>query len=1095
MKNAYYWLRSFFCQSRQRRSANGLRRRHAILHLEGLEDRVLLDGRTLIWLGNDANANMTQKTQWSWAPNWQDKATGARITAGNPITQDDDLVFNDAGTTDTSVDDITTLTISRLDVDAKYAAKNGIAINGKLTIIGVFSSEIATTKTISGSGTLYIGLGADQPDNLFAVQTTLLWTAGTLAVNTEVGQKGILNVAPPKGSSVILGDFTQLKVTKTLSNQGTVNFTSGTIFVGQRASIENAGTFSVVATASTGSLAMKGQVEQAIAPKFINDPGATFSVTGYDPSVIAVDVGMNFINQNVAAANNGATIAVTSGQLRLYRSLDNAGTLNFGTGGELILGVTPDKPSATFYYVFEPGSNIVTPRSRGTLMLRGDLDADGNLVQPVLQLNVPELDLTNIVLDVVAGQFGNAVGYNQATKVKILDATLKEVTVDTTTLEIQQNARVYIDQDKRFADKNVFSRIKAGGKIDNLGWVQFADNTILGIGSSSQLINDGQNGTTDRATVQNQDQLKSTDRLSGVMTFGKNTSVQPNFPDQVAGAVFVVQNKSWIVKLPGSGVTTVAPGVIVNGTSNAISPDGTNFKFQGEANSNPNPGMSGSADPTETRYLVTQGVQFGVGSMTIPVDNEVDGVGTLSADLITNAGEVRPGDANSTAVIAMVGDFTQTADGKLTIKLGGRTGGSGYDQISVTGTITLSGNLNLSVLPNFAPTAGDTFTIIKNNGGPSVQGTFIAGYDSNNNPIPLAEGETITTSDGWSFRITYQGGTENDVVLTALATNPNELPTSVGLAASSATPGVGTNVSFTATVAGFATPTGSVTFFDGVTSLGSANLSGGSATFSTDTLTRGTHVITARYSGVSGDFAASASDPVTLIVGENLWTGSGGDGNWSTAGNWSNGSVPASGDDVVIPEGATVTLGSGTATVNSLTVDGALTVSGGSLAVNGDFVVDVGGSASISSGSVTVNSATVNGVLTLSGGSLDVTGDLLVTGGFDWTGGTFTVGGQFVIDSSGGGGTGIGATVAVSGQTLVNNGAFTLSHDSTLDLMNGSSFVNYGSFDMGFDALLTSSTGDGTFDNEGTFSLIGDETGTNAVVNLAFTNGGSMATA
>ena len=54
------------------------------------------------------------------------------------------------------------------------------------------------------------------------------------------------------------------------------------------------------------------------------------------------------------------------------------------------------------------------------------------------------------------------------------------------------------------------------------------------------------------------------------------------------------------------------------------------------------------------------------------------------------------------------------------------------------------------------------------------------------------------------------------------------------------------------------TPTGTVTFLDGSTTLGSLTLTGGGATFTTPSLSRGNHLISADYSG-DGNFLASAS--------------------------------------------------------------------------------------------------------------------------------------------------------------------------------------------------------------------------------------------
>ena len=74
----------------------------------------------------------------------------------------------------------------------------------------------------------------------------------------------------------------------------------------------------------------------------------------------------------------------------------------------------------------------------------------------------------------------------------------------------------------------------------------------------------------------------------------------------------------------------------------------------------------------------------------------------------------------------------------------------------------------------------------------------------------------------------------------------------------------GQSVKFTASVTP-KTATGSITFYDGNTSLGSANLSGGSASISTTKLTIGYHNITAVYSGDT-TYAGSTSNVVLQKV-------------------------------------------------------------------------------------------------------------------------------------------------------------------------------------------------------------------------------------
>src|SRR5207245_933868 len=77
----------------------------------------------------------------------------------------------------------------------------------------------------------------------------------------------------------------------------------------------------------------------------------------------------------------------------------------------------------------------------------------------------------------------------------------------------------------------------------------------------------------------------------------------------------------------------------------------------------------------------------------------------------------------------------------------------------------------------------------------------------------------------------------------------------------------GTTVTFTASLPAALpiSPTGSVTFQDGASALGTGTLSGGTATFTTSGLTAGTHSITAIYGG-DANFAGSTSPVLTQTV-------------------------------------------------------------------------------------------------------------------------------------------------------------------------------------------------------------------------------------
>lgn len=110
---------------------------------------------------------------------------------------------------------------------------------------------------------------------------------------------------------------------------------------------------------------------------------------------------------------------------------------------------------------------------------------------------------------------------------------------------------------------------------------------------------------------------------------------------------------------------------------------------------------------------------------------------------------------------------------------------------------------------------------------------------------------TVTTPGGTSNALYYVYGSVSTSTELQSAPNPSD---------------IGEVISLTATVdAASGTPTGTVSFLDGSTILGSVTLSGGVATFTTSTLSVGSHSLTATYSGNSS-FSGSTSPVVVQTV-------------------------------------------------------------------------------------------------------------------------------------------------------------------------------------------------------------------------------------
>jgi hypothetical protein len=118
----------------------------------------------------------------------------------------------------------------------------------------------------------------------------------------------------------------------------------------------------------------------------------------------------------------------------------------------------------------------------------------------------------------------------------------------------------------------------------------------------------------------------------------------------------------------------------------------------------------------------------------------------------TSFSDVAP---RAASITSLNGNFVQ-GSGALAIDIAGPTLDTQQDQLIVNGGVSLSGSILLN--GTFTPVGMQTFTIIDNDGVDPVSGTFTG----------LSEGATFVGSSGRTFRVSYVGGTGNDVTLTYL---------------------------------------------------------------------------------------------------------------------------------------------------------------------------------------------------------------------------------------------------------------------------------------------------------------------------------------
>gem|GEM_PF-1057744 len=184
------------------------------------------------------------------------------------------------------------------------------------------------------------------------------------------------------------------------------------------------------------------------------------------------------------------------------------------------------------------------------------------------------------------------------------------------------------------------------------------------------------------------------------------------------------------------------------------------------------------------------------------------------------------------------------------------------DYTSVTKTTTITVTQATPTVTWAAPAAityGTALSATQLNATASVPGAFV--YTPAAGSAVGAPTQTLSVTFTPTDVTDYKSVTQT----TTLAVAKQGSNTAVALGATSINPGQSVTLTATITGATSGAPTGTVTFLDGTTVLGTSPVAGGVATYATTALLSGSHVITANYSGDS-NFAASSATSGTKTV-------------------------------------------------------------------------------------------------------------------------------------------------------------------------------------------------------------------------------------
>lgn len=176
-------------------------------------------------------------------------------------------------------------------------------------------------------------------------------------------------------------------------------------------------------------------------------------------------------------------------------------------------------------------------------------------------------------------------------------------------------------------------------------------------------------------------------------------------------------------------------------------------------------------------------------------------------------------------------------------------------------------------------TAAATYALFYMNLQAGANAVFLPNVGSSATVLTMLGPGTYSLTAHYSGDATYAASESNTIRVTVMPVAPKITVTS------SANPSYsGESVTITATInAFFAGPTGSVTFSDGATALGTVQVSNGAASYTGSFSSAGNHTITASYSGDADNLATSGSLTQAVDAPVTVSSGSGGSTSLSVA--------------------------------------------------------------------------------------------------------------------------------------------------------------------------------------------------------------------
>ncbi|MEQ8587316.1 MAG: DUF4347 domain-containing protein [Thalassobaculaceae bacterium] len=473
------------------------------------------------------------------------------------------------------------------------------------------------------------------------------------------------------------------------------------------------------------------------------------------------EIGTTTSTPLIDVAGNSTVRFTTGATYTSALEIEDTATIDTGANNVIISGV-----------VSNDGTNTLAKTGTGTLTLSGtntysgtttvsqgtlSVAADSNLGTGAITLNGGALGVTGATTIDNAITLGGSNGTINATA----NATFSGVVSGTGALTKSGASTLTLSGTNTYTGVTAIS----SGTLQLSGGSALADTAAVSIGAGATL---DLNGTSE--TVGDIAGAGSVSLGAGTLTLASGSST--TFSGAISGTGGLTKTGASTLTLSGTntytGTTTISAGTLRLAGGAALADNGTVSVAAGatldlNGTTETIGSLAGAGTVTLGAGSITQsnssastfsGTLSGSGTYTVASGSTLTGTGTYSmAVTIQSGGTIAPGNSPGTV---STGNLTLSSGSTASMELNGTVAGTGHDQIAVTGTVTVSGAM-LNVALGYTPTVGDSYTLIANDGVDAVTGTFSG----------LAEGASFSAG-GYSFRISYAGGTGNDVVLTAL---------------------------------------------------------------------------------------------------------------------------------------------------------------------------------------------------------------------------------------------------------------------------------------------------------------------------------------